>query len=186
MNKIWIIIAIVLVVVFAGIYLYSNNKNVSGEIIQDLGPQTGSDGIREFTVTAKQWKFEPSTIEVNQGDLVRLGVTSIDVTHGISIPGYGINERLSPGQTVNIEFVADRKGTFPFSCSVSCGVGAVGCVGAILLPVAESFPVSVKNTKIATTAIKTKVEYLHKSFFFIVISPSSDIFPPFNFIRLFI
>ncbi len=133
MNKILIIIAIVLVVVFSGIYLYSNNKNVSGEIIQDLGPQTGSDGIREFTVTAKQWKFEPSTIEVNQGDLVRLGVTSIDVTHGISIPGYGINERLSPGQTVNIEFVADRKGTFPFACSVSCGVGHSGMGGKLIV-----------------------------------------------------
>lgn len=133
MNKILIIVAIVLVVVFAGIYLYSNNNNVSGEIIQDLKPQTGSDGIKEFTMTAKQWKFDPNTIEVNQGDLVRLSVTSLDVTHGLAIPDYGIDEGLYPGQTVDIEFVADRKGTFPFACSVSCGVGHSGMVGKLIV-----------------------------------------------------
>lgn len=133
MNKILIIVAIVLVVVFAGIYLYSNNNNVSGEIIQDLKPQTGSDGIKEFTMTAKQWKFEPNTIEVNQGDLVRLSVTSLDVTHGLAIPDYGIDESLYPGQTVDIEFVADRKGTFPFACSVSCGVGHNGMGGKLVV-----------------------------------------------------
>lgn len=133
MNKILIIIAIVLAVVFSGIYLYSNNKNVSGEIIKDLGPKTDSDGIKEFTMTASQWKFEPNEIIVNEGDKVRLSVTSIDVAHGLSIPDYGIDEYLSPGQTVNIEFIADRKGTFPFACSVSCGVGHSGMGGKLIV-----------------------------------------------------
>ncbi len=123
MNKILIIIAIALIGIFTIVYVYSNNKNVSGEIIQELEPKTGSDGIKEFTMTAKQWEFEPNTIEVNQGDLVKLSVTSIDVAHGIAILDYKINEYLSPGNEVKIEFVADKKGTFPFACSVSCGVG---------------------------------------------------------------
>ncbi len=122
MNKILIIIAIALIGIFTIIYVYSNNKNVSGEIIQDLEPQ-GSDEIKEFTMTARKWKFEPNEIIVNKGDKVRLTVTSIDMAHGIAISDYGINEYLSPGQTVDIEFTADKKGRFPFVCSVSCGIG---------------------------------------------------------------
>lgn len=135
MNKTLIIVAIALVVIFAGIYLYSNsnNKNISGETVQDIGPQTSSTGVKEFSMTAKQWKFEPNSITVNQGDLVRLKITSIDVAHGIAIPDYGINEYLSPGQTVDIEFTADRKGTFRFACSVSCGVGHSGMSGKIIV-----------------------------------------------------
>lgn len=132
MNKTLIIIAIALIGIFTIFYIYSNN-NVSGEIIQDLEPQTGSDGVKEFTMTAKQWKFEPNEIIVNKGDKVRLSVTSIDVTHGMAIPDYKINEYLSPGQTINIEFVADRKGTFPFACSVSCGVGHGGMSGKLIV-----------------------------------------------------
>lgn len=135
MNKALIIVTIALVAIFAGIYLYSDggNKNISGETVQEIGPQTNSGEIKEFTMTAKQWKFEPNTITVNQGDLVRLKITSIDVAHGIAIPGYRINEYLSPGQTISIEFTADRKGTFPFACSVSCGVGHSGMSGKIIV-----------------------------------------------------
>ena len=136
MNKIVIIIAIALVVVFAGIYLYSNNNkgsNLSGVTIQDVDSQTDSGEIKEFAMTAKQWKFEPNSITVNQGDLVRLKITSIDVAHGIAIPDYRINAYLSPGQIVSIEFTADRAGTFPFACSVSCGVGHSGMGGKLIV-----------------------------------------------------
>ena len=135
MNKTLIIVAIVLVAVFAGIYLYSNNNgddNLSGDVTQDISPKTSS-GVKEFTMIASRWKFEPNKITVNQGDLVRLKIISTDVAHGIAIPDYKINEYLSPGQTVNIEFVADRKGTFPFACSVSCGVGHSGMGGKLIV-----------------------------------------------------
>jgi len=45
----------------------------------------------------------------------------------------GINEFLSPGNTVRIEFVANQKGTFVFACSVSCGVGHGGMRGKIIV-----------------------------------------------------
>lgn len=74
--------------------------------------QTTQSEIKEFRMTAKRFEFEPSTIEVNKGDKVRLIVTSTDVPHGISIPEYSINERLDPGKPVTIEFTADKQGTF--------------------------------------------------------------------------
>lgn len=99
-------------------------------ILEELTQETG---IKEFDIIASQWKFSPNTIKVSEGDNVVLNIKSIDVAHGIAIPSYGINEYLSPGQTVKIEFIADKKGTFTFSCSVSCGVGHSGMSGKIIV-----------------------------------------------------
>ena len=92
-----------------------------------------SSEVKEFKITAKQFQFEPATIEVNKGDKVMLIVTSIDVPHGISIPEYGINERLDPGKSVTIEFTADKEGTFTAFCSVFCGSGHSNMKGKIVV-----------------------------------------------------
>ncbi len=89
--------------------------------------------VKEFKMTAKQFVFDPATIEVNKGDKIRLIVTSIDVPHGIAIPEYGINERLDPGKPVTIEFTADKEGTFTAFCSVFCGSGHSNMKGKIIV-----------------------------------------------------
>ena len=93
-----------------------------------------TDGdFKEFKITAKRFSFEPSVIEVNKGDKVRLIVESVDVPHGFSILEYRINERLDPGKEVKIEFTADKQGTFTFFCSVFCGSGHTGMKGKIIV-----------------------------------------------------
>lgn len=94
---------------------------------------TQGSGVKEFKMTAKQFSFEPSVIEVSKGDKVRLIVTSKDVPHGISIPEYGINERLDPGKPVTIEFIADKEGTFTAFCSVFCGSGHSNMKGKLIV-----------------------------------------------------
>ena len=89
--------------------------------------------VKEFKMTAKQFQFEPATIEVNKGDKVRLIVTSADVPHGIAIPEYGINQRLDPGKPITIEFTADKQGTFTAFCSVFCGSGHSNMKGKIIV-----------------------------------------------------
>lgn len=89
--------------------------------------------FKEFKITAKQFEFDPSIIEANKGDKVRLIVTSMDVPHGFSIPEYGINERLDPGVPKTIEFVADMGGTFTVYCSVFCGSGHSGMKGKLIV-----------------------------------------------------
>ena len=79
--------------------------------------------VVEVQMTAKQWEFDPSTIEVNKGDHVKLTVESIDVKHGFNLPEFGINEELEPGKSVVIEFDATKEGEFQFICSVFCGDG---------------------------------------------------------------
>lgn len=92
-----------------------------------------SGQIKEFKMTARQFQFEPSVIEVNKGDKVRLIVTSLDVPHGISIREYGINERLDVGKPVTIEFTADKQGTFTAFCSVFCGSGHSNMKGKLVV-----------------------------------------------------
>ena len=95
--------------------------------------QTASGQVREFDITAKRWQFSPSTITVNEGDKVKLNIRSLDVTHGFAIFEFGVNERLSPGRTVTVEFTADKAGEYTFACSVPCGSGHGGMNGRLIV-----------------------------------------------------
>ena len=90
-------------------------------------------GVKEFTMIAKQWEFDPEVIRVNKGDTVRLFIESIDVTHGFTISAFGVNERLTKGKTIEVEFVADKAGIFTFFCSVQCGAGHSSMNGQLIV-----------------------------------------------------
>ena len=119
----------------------SGNNQIEEKIVGEEAASTtqaptqtpASAEVKEFKMTAKQFSFIPETIEVNKGDKVRLIVTTTDVPHGISIPEYGINERLDPGKPVTIEFTADKEGTFTAFCSVFCGSGHSNMKGNLVV-----------------------------------------------------
>ncbi|MFN7990584.1 MAG: cupredoxin domain-containing protein [Candidatus Micrarchaeia archaeon] len=98
----------------------------------DKGNLTNGKTV-QINVTAKQWEFVPNTITVDQGDTVKLTVSSADVAHGFALPEYGINERIEPGKPVVITFVADKSGEFGFRCSVMCGEGHRGQTGKLVV-----------------------------------------------------
>lgn len=89
--------------------------------------------VKEFKMTARRFAFEPAEITVKLGDQVRLVVTSTDVTHGLSIPQFNVSEVLLPNETKTIEFVADKRGRWPFACSVYCGAGHSDMKGALIV-----------------------------------------------------
>lgn len=152
-----IVTLLILIALGVGIFfLFSQEKSVSVDENQDFSgvienTQTNTETttpsstsspssdsqitpqIKEFDITAKKWDFSPSTITVNEGDTVILNVESIDVEHGFALLDFGINEQLSPGETVRIEFVADKKGTFSFFCNVYCGSGHSGMKGILVV-----------------------------------------------------
>ena len=84
-------------------------------------------------MVARKWEFVPATIEVDEGDTVLLTIKSEDVSHGFFLSAFNVKETLSPGKTVNIEFVADKKGTFSFVCSVFCGDGHSRMAGTLVV-----------------------------------------------------
>ena len=133
MKKISVLLLISLFLISACAKQNPSDLVGQGTPVQQENASTQSGQVKEFKMTAKQFAFEPSTIEVNKGDKVRLVVTSTDVPHGIAIPEYGINQRLEPGQPVTIEFTADKQGTFTAFCSVLCGSGHRDMKGKIIV-----------------------------------------------------
>lgn len=106
-------------------------------------PAPGSEDVEEMVVaesefveidmTAKQWEFNPGIVTVREGSKVKLNIKSIDVTHGFALPDFGVSENLAPGNTVTVEFTADKKGTFTFFCSVFCGSGHRDMKGTLVV-----------------------------------------------------
>lgn len=99
----------------------SQVKEVVAKDTTDATKPTGT--IREIFVTAKQFEFNPNPIKVNKGDRVILHIKSLDVAHGFRIPEYNIDKPINPGETTDIEFLADKPGTFTIYCSIFCGEG---------------------------------------------------------------
>ena len=82
------------------------------------------DEVKTIDVIASQFKFEPATISVVEGDRVRLRLRSADRAHGIGIKAFRVNARIPrAADVVTVEFVAERAGTFDITCSEYCGSG---------------------------------------------------------------
>ena len=70
---------------------------------------------REFTLTAKDFRFSPDRIEVARDDIVKLTVRSEDdIAYSLTIDEYRVSKRVPARGAVTFEFRADRGGTFPF------------------------------------------------------------------------
>jgi cytochrome c oxidase subunit 2 len=79
---------------------------------------------RVVEVVAKKFAFEPSRIEVSEGETVRLMVRSADGVHGVGIKKFKVSEEVPRGGTpVMIEFTATAVGEFEIICSEYCGKG---------------------------------------------------------------
>ncbi|MEM2138343.1 MAG: cupredoxin domain-containing protein [Candidatus Anstonellaceae archaeon] len=119
-----------LVLAFVGFMIFDSQGRSRG-YGGDCGPNgcsgagmpVGDASLKEFTITASRFKFEPSTITVNKGDRVRLTLRNSDVSHGIAISEFNVDLRAGAGETKSIEFLADKEGTFNFFCSIYCGDG---------------------------------------------------------------
>ncbi len=91
-----------------------------------------SGEVKEFDVVINKLGFEHN-ISAKVGDTLRLKVTSSDVTHGIFISGYDINERISPGQVKIIKFKVTKPGKVRLTCSVMCGPGHLSMGGYFMV-----------------------------------------------------
>lgn len=97
-------------------------------VAQDQGPTA-----RPFSVKARRYRFDPSRIEVNQDDLVRVRLSADDIAHSMTIDAYRIAKRVNPGQPVTFEFRADRPGTFPIYCNLQIDDGCGQMRGELIV-----------------------------------------------------
>lgn len=88
-----------------------------------------SGETKEFTINAANFTFDPAEIRVNQGDKVIITMKNNTGSHGVKILDLGV-ELKGEGTT---EFIADKKGTFIFACSVQCGAGHDNMTGKLIV-----------------------------------------------------
>ncbi len=134
MNKyFWLLLVGVIIV--GGVFLLNQKKPVVKQesTTTTTITTTTTNPVKEFTMTAKKWAFDPAIITVKQGDKVRIKMKSTDVAHGFALPDFGVNQNLEPGKEVTVEFTADKKGEFPFHCSVICGQGHKEMTGKLVV-----------------------------------------------------
>lgn len=64
----------------------------------------------------------PRKFSVPFGKEVRILIRNIEtVSHGFALPDFNVAAReIKAGEVVVVKFVADKKGTFPFMCTVWC------------------------------------------------------------------
>jgi len=79
--------------------------------------------------------IEKPVIEVHQGDLVVLKLKSSDVIHGFSLKDAGIiiTDGIHPGKVVLVSFIAEKVGTFTFSCNAICGKNHENMQGTLVV-----------------------------------------------------
>jgi cytochrome c oxidase subunit II len=89
---------------------------------------------RVIAVTAQRFEFVPATVDVVEGEHVRLLIRSADRVHGFGIKSYGIDVLVPRGGApVAVEFVAARPGIFEILCTEDCGRGHDDMKGTLVV-----------------------------------------------------
>lgn len=123
-------IALTLLLLVLGFLTAPSPTSASG---RTTAAQEQAPTERQFTVTARRYTFDPPKIEVNQGDVLRITLTTADIPHSFTIDDYRIAKRVSPGHPITFEFRADKAGTFPYYCNLTIEEGCKKMKGELVV-----------------------------------------------------
>jgi plastocyanin len=87
----------------------------------------------EFSVTARRYAFEPATLDVHQGDLIRITLRTQDIPHSFVIDALRITRKATPEHAVTFELFVDRTGVFPFYCNLTLEDGCRDMRGQLVV-----------------------------------------------------
>jgi cytochrome c oxidase subunit 2 len=97
-------------------------------------PSPADAPVKTFEVAASRYKFDPESLEVDEGDRVVLKMRSVDVAHGLAVKEFNAKAAIPKGgEVVTLEFVASKAGTYAIECSEYCGRGHKGMKGQIVV-----------------------------------------------------
>jgi nitrosocyanin len=145
MNNKYISIIVVLVLIAGAFLLFkdksvapeieeSNNSATTTESIEESAlPDTAGPQVKEFNFVTGQFSFNPKTITVKEGDTVKITVKNTAGIHDLKIDEFNAATPIIPaGESRTVEFVADKKGSFEYYCSVG-NHRAMGMVGTLVV-----------------------------------------------------
>lgn len=80
---------------------------------------SSTTGVKEFTVTASNFKFDTPEIKVKKGDTVKITFKNAEGFHNFVIDEFGVKTKQGNGPSEEtVTFVADKAGNYEFYCSV--------------------------------------------------------------------
>jgi len=86
-----------------------------------------------ISIVAQRGKYTPAEIHVPRDVPVTLELTSLDTTHGFSVPNLDIDAAIVPGQATRIALKVAKAGQYGFVCDRFCGEGHESMVGTIVV-----------------------------------------------------
>ena len=89
--------------------------------------------VKKVKMYARNWNWTPDEIRVKQGTRVIIDFISEDASHGFEIKAYKIKVNLPQDKRAQIEFIADKVGTFRWRCSRPCGNGCPKMNGKLIV-----------------------------------------------------
>ncbi len=87
--------------------------------------ETGPSSFRHFDISASGNAFTPSTIVVNEGDVIDLKFTAEDKAYDLFFPDFGVYKAAAKGETVKLQFQGYPFGSYKFMCKEVCGSAKV-------------------------------------------------------------
>ena len=115
---------------------------------------SGTGEIHTIEVVAGRYSFAPDTIEIDEGERVRLLARSVDVAHGLAIDALGVDVEIpADGRTVTIDLGTPPAGSYGFTCSVFCGTGHGRMTGTLIVGPADGTTPAVAATEPDFTVI---------------------------------
>lgn len=132
----WVVLLGALLAVAAGLAVASRRGDqrsepamaASSARIQEPAPQR-----RTFEIVARRYAFMPASIEVREGDLVKIVFSTEDIPHSFTIDEYRIVKRGAPGRPVTFQFQADKPGRFVFYCNLTTEEGCKKMRGELIV-----------------------------------------------------
>jgi cytochrome c oxidase subunit II len=91
--------------------------------IQGVSGAVAQDAARSIEIHAKRFSFSPAEITLNEGETVKLVVTSDDVTHSLVISDLQVNAQASKDHSGEVIIPPTKVGDFKGKCGHFCGNG---------------------------------------------------------------
>jgi plastocyanin len=114
------IIVVLVFVAVGGYYLMQSSQPPAEENNISQNNDSGNNiPEKTFTITAQNFSFSPAEIKVNKGDKVKIILNNISGFHDWVVDEFSARTEQFQGPGVKeVEFTADKSGTFEFYCSV--------------------------------------------------------------------
>jgi plastocyanin len=136
-TLIWILVGAAIVIgIIIIVNLASPSENGAPQATQTPQGQQSQEAagpLKEFTVTASNYKFSLTEMRVNKGDRVRVTLVNEEGNHDWRLDEFSATTPvLRTGGQSTVEFIADKAGTFEYYCSVDSH-RAMGMKGSFIV-----------------------------------------------------